>query len=334
MTNGSEDEDLKAEATARRTALIDAGLFVEDPTDTQGLVYPIPPNRDLMMLEVSYDTKETTGEKVRCAVCPTHTKHYRGFIGRLDNDSRALIGINCGESHFGKGVWAELSASLEARQNDAHYRARIGPARAQIEAVYPLMRDIKEAMNLWTKFRAELGNEHRLFARELEKAATKGGGKLTRDREVEVTVVDQAGRERREIQVQSELFGHIPFPEGFGRVNIERSVKQATEALKAANKILTAQSTTRELAEGFRILRDGRNAIRDAKSFYNGCKKNLSTKWWQTACDWSNFDRTDERLIIKNGLLLEQDKIGNMHPVKIPNLPNAPFDVVLNRWPR
>src|SRR3954464_9293020 len=150
------DDDFAAETTSRRDALIEAGLFIENPEQVPGLVYPIPPERSLKALVREYETKATLGRKVRCAACPTHTLHYRGFVSELDDGTPALVGIVCGERHFGEGIWAEMRAKLVREQDRAHYLARLGPALRQIELLHPLLREWKCALAAWGVFCSDL----------------------------------------------------------------------------------------------------------------------------------------------------------------------------------
>lgn len=89
--------DEAAELASKRDILIAAGLFIEDPEADEGLTFPVPAGVKVKELLTSYDTRATTGRKVRCAACRTKTPHYRGFRAELDNGGRANIGIDCGE---------------------------------------------------------------------------------------------------------------------------------------------------------------------------------------------------------------------------------------------
>lgn len=196
MRRDSSDDDLAAETTSRRDALIAAGLFIEDPEQIAGLVFPIPSERSLGTLVREYETNSTLGRKVWCAACPTHTLHYRGFVAELDNHAPALMGIDCGEAHFGKGVWAEMRAKLIREQDRAHYLARMAPALRQIELLHPLLRELKKAMGVWGRFCRDLEAILPDLNDDLFEAAERREGRLEREKYRQVTDATSRGFHR------------------------------------------------------------------------------------------------------------------------------------------
>lgn len=67
------DEAFAREVVSQRAAWLAAGLFIEDPEADSSLVFPVPQGVLIDRLLTSYDTKVTTGRKVRCAGCPSRT---------------------------------------------------------------------------------------------------------------------------------------------------------------------------------------------------------------------------------------------------------------------
>lgn len=335
MFRMANEEDLAAEEHTRRTVLVAANLFEQDPEMIDGLVYPVPADRRLSSLLRDYDTQRTTNRKVRCAVCPTHTKHYRGFVGQLDDDSLALIGIDCGEQRFGKGAWAEMSAKLKRAQDEAHYQARIEPARKQIAIVYPLLQQWRDALGEWLAFRAVFAQRHEDLFSELREAAVTNEGRLTRERMAWVTVVDEQGNPRKERQPQTETYGRIPYPEGFASRKGDRRLLDAGECLKKANRILADKRDLKSLAEAFRILRDGRKAIDDVEEFHQGWIRNASIEWWGKACDWYNSVGGPGRMRL-NGRRLIRANDGNpiVVPIPAPRNDESLFGKISAEWPR
>src|SRR3569832_713745 len=89
-------------------SLSDADLLARDtrsldPESLQGLLDRAPPPGDEMPeIESDYDTRETTGRKVRCAHCrATAANHNVGYVMRFSDGRRMLIGNVCATEHYG-----------------------------------------------------------------------------------------------------------------------------------------------------------------------------------------------------------------------------------------
>ncbi|HEX4739041.1 MAG TPA: hypothetical protein VH331_15925 [Allosphingosinicella sp.] len=333
MTDG-EDESL--EEQARRQVLVAANLFDEDPEQIAGLVFPIPAERTLAALLRDYDTQRTTNRKVRCAVCPTHTKHFRGFVGQLDDGSLALIGINCGEDRFGEGTWAEMSASLKRQQEEAYYRGRIEPARQQVEIVYPLLQEWATRLSRWRSFAESVRSRYSDFFGSLREAAVKRDGQLIREQMVFVTVVDEQGIPRQQRQPRVEVMGRIPFPAGFVAITIgDRRLTEARECVKNAYRALAPNADLRSLERAFRTLREGRKLIDEVEEFHQGWIRNSSLDWWSSACNWHNAAGSSRRLRV-HGRAIMMSNDGNPIKLVVPEASPSEslFEAIAAAWPR
>lgn len=330
------DEDLGAETTSRRDALIAAGLFIEDPEQIAGLIFPIPPERSLGNLVREYETKSTLGRKVRCAACKTHTLHYRGFVAELDDGAPALVGIDCGEAHFGKGIWAEMRAKLVREQDRAHYLARLGPALRQIELLHPLLCEWQGALAVWGAFRRDLAMTLPDLNDDLFEAAERREGRLEREKMRKVTVVDEQGRERVERRPETIAYGRIPHPEVFVGAPPGSRVGPAVAALKKAEPGLRDAGNVKAVAGAFAVLREGRRHIEEARALHDRWVRLSEMGWWRSAVEWANSHGGSGKYRIAGRTIVRAND-GSPLKVEVPE-PDPRvvplYDTIMAAWPR
>ena len=102
--NGSKDGTINSEpsfwGSLTDQQLLEKNFETIDPTELIGIVEELPKDQGLPILEFPYDTKLTTGLKVRCIHCK-YENYYKGFVFRYENGDRTLVGIDCGEKIYG-----------------------------------------------------------------------------------------------------------------------------------------------------------------------------------------------------------------------------------------
>jgi hypothetical protein len=125
--DGSE-HDLDGAAPSFWGSLTDQQLLEKDfdtidPTEVIGIVQELPRDRGLPTLEAQYDTKLTTGLKVRCVHCK-YENHYKGFAFRYESGAATLVGIDCGEKLYGVHFSKQQYEFNQARERAKNLRRR------------------------------------------------------------------------------------------------------------------------------------------------------------------------------------------------------------------
>lgn len=276
---------------ARRDALIAAGLFIEDPEQDQNLAFPVPPGVKIERLLTSYDTKTTTGRKVRCAGCPTHTKHYRGFRALLDNGQQANIGIDCGETHASPGAWEEMNANLSRRQRDAYNAARVAPTLQAIERAEPLLKAWHDRSKVAVAFMRQLEDAFPTLSAALAQAGKQDDGRLEFDRNRELNKQERRLRNGQRWEVVTVYCSTIPYPPSFERWFATSGIVGAFQGIKSAQKILSGDPTPSQVSDALQRLRVARKLLDDSAAIHDGLLANLDPVWWQGACRWANVEK-------------------------------------------
>jgi hypothetical protein len=127
---------------ARTEILVEAGLFVRDPSVFPGLSLQMDPSEGLdpAFIPKRYDTRHTTGEMVHCSICAQRQEHFDGAIVRLCGGAIGLVGNDCGKRHFfGEDGWTAISNRMQRAEDHAIFLARFGPAKERLEAIDDLL---------------------------------------------------------------------------------------------------------------------------------------------------------------------------------------------------
>ncbi len=207
--------EIQAEEDLKQQVLIDAGLFDTDPHDGRGLVFPLPSGAEISKIVRGYDSRNTSGEKVRCAACPQHQPHFRGFRVELVSGEHARIGVNCGEHHFGDGAWQTSLADYNRRVEHANFNARIKPTLAALEQIMPLVEEWHSRAKLLAKGVARFRSEMPELWGQLASVAKLRDGRLEREKRVKKQIVSRIGKEETRTHVETTTVGKIPFPGTF-----------------------------------------------------------------------------------------------------------------------
>ena len=278
--NSIADPAADDEVATRLTILRDAGLSVEDPEAIPNRHHPIPAGMEPVRLLQDYDTSRTTGRKVRCAACAHHQAHNRGFVAEMPDGRPALIGINCGERHFGDGEWGRMHADLRREQDDAYYEARVLPALNQIRASFDRAVIIKGFLK---KFEAEwqlLKSSLPDAFDKLHSACRTNEGYL--DRYVKRTVAAAArdGTLIQREQIDTVRFGKVPDPRVFLARSAVFDLDSAIGTLRTAKLKLEQSADTKARREAFTQLARGRSSAEEVVEQIRGYTRNTQLDWW------------------------------------------------------
>jgi len=328
--NGTDDLEA-SEAIVRQTAILAAGLSIDDPETIPGLVYPLPADAELATLVQDYDTQRSTGRKVRCSACSQHQFHYRGFVVELADGARALIGINCGEAHFGEGEWKGMHARLRQKQDMAYFEARIAPTLRQIEICYPTLVAWREAVGR-LEVRPLLQRVLPDFHRMIVAACRENEGHLHRYRYRRVVEQAANGTERLRKEVETIPYGTVPAPLAYLDGSLRKKLSDASEDLRVAKNLLLGDPDAISLKAAFKRLRNGLKEIEDAAEICRGHRRNLAGQWWHGACRMFT-DEAGEQITLNGRTLLL--KSYSTTKVRLPDEePPKLWNAALAAWPR
>ena len=282
---------LEAEELAQLSVLREAGLVEPSSDDGPGnLIFPMPAGANIESIIRSYDTRDSDGQaKVRCAVCPQHQAHHRGFRVLLDDGRQALIGINCGETQFGAGAWQSALADYERRVQHATYLARVAPALTAIDGILPLMLEWHRKAQKLGSWLSGLRRTYPNLTRRWTDVARRSEGRFERERGRTKTRINRFGREESYRDVEIVQVGKIPFPGMFLGQTPQTPLGLAKNHLESA-RFLLAKTDVRSLAQAYSQMRQARQAIVDAEDFHQGCLRNCDPSWLVKMCDWANKD--------------------------------------------
>lgn len=323
----SPNTAVEVEEELRRQVLAEAGL-VESLDDEEGLVFPLPPDAQIVRVLSGYDTRDTTNTKVRCSACPQHQLHNRGFRVEIEGGAQARIGIQCGEKHFGDGAWQAAVADYDRRVQHAHYLARVKPAIDAIEQIMPLVREWHQRTNLLAKwmpaFRAQ-----ELFS-VLAEEAKRSEGRLERERRRKRKRVNRQGREETYIDTEVIVVARIPYPGMFLGQSPTHPLNGAIKEIGCAVAIFENKSDAGSLAKAFPHLRRGRQYLNDAAEIHRGALQNLKPDWLPGLCEWANSEL--EATYTVRGSTIECD--GETFTLLAPEVIGTPsIDRINELWP-
>ncbi|TCP96359.1 hypothetical protein C8J46_10954 [Sphingomonas sp. PP-F2F-A104-K0414] len=324
------------EAFTRQRIIREAGLFVDDPESIPGRHHPIPAGIEPVRLLKDYDTSRTTGRKVRCSACAHQQPHNRGFVAEMPDGRPALIGINCGEKHFGDGAWQRMNADLRREQDDVYYAARVHPALQQIQTSYERAVGLKGAIRSfegqWKQMRQ---NVPELF-KKLDVACRRNEGALVRHVTRMVPSIGRDGRLTHREQVENVSFGAVPDPGAFIARSALHDLDAAIGTLRTAKLKLESSADTRPRRDAFAALARGKRLVEDVAAQMRGYVLNSSGEWWASAVRFCLAEGTMTRLNLTHRTLRGSNDGWTAFDVTIPRLsPSdlANVDALLGEWP-
>lgn len=269
--------------------LVDAGL-IEDLEGEDGLVFPLPSEAQIVRIVRGYDTRESSGLKVRCSACKQHQPHNRGFRVELDDGNQARVGFNCGEGHFGEGAWKAAVADFDRRAENAIYVARIGPTLTAIEQILPLIDEWHGRTNQFGKWIVKFRKNVPALFRRLGEESKLRDGRLEKQKKIKTSGVDRNGREIQKTSFEAVSIGRIPFPGMFLGESPNHGLNAAKKSLGLAVALLEHRRDTSSLNRAFAHVRDARQYLAEANDVHAKILLNLNSDWVPALCKWANRD--------------------------------------------
>lgn len=264
-------DDLLAEKTSRRDIYIQAGALLYDPSALPDLSARV--SREAVPVSgIPFDTKNTTGQKVDCALCGRKENHFRGFVVSFEDGCRAVIGRDCGERElFDQGAWKAMEAHSEQRMRQALHEARAAPAIDAIDKLSLLFDRCEASMKVLSVFLAEVSNA----LPELHDALTGQpgrGGELVR--------YDPARR----------VYATIPTLAPFKREKFGGALLRVRQGVQRAQKMLHQQAglSLVQQAEAFRLLRTCERLFQDLHADAKSGMVYLTHPFWKGVAKWAN----------------------------------------------
>lgn len=290
MSVDSELEKEAANEERKISGLLAAAGLVENVDSTAGLVYPLPPDSQFSHIVASYDSRTWGDEKVRCAVCPQHQKHFKGFRVALASGDHARIGIDCGEKRFGKDAWKAASADFDRRVEIAKIKARVEPTVDALMLVNPLIAEWHQRTNRLAKWLGDFRRELPALAARMRAVAKQREGRLEIERLVTREGVNKEGRWVKYKTAEAHLVGRIPYPAMFIGETPTKGLNGAKASLATAIELLKGNITGLALAKAFRSVQEARVHLIDADRAHAGAIVNLDPSWLPALCQWANRD--------------------------------------------
>ncbi|WP_138995693.1 hypothetical protein [Sphingomonas sp. PAMC 26621] len=254
--------DRDDEAITRQAIIREAGLSVDDPETIANRHHPIPAGMDPVRLLKDYDTSRTTGRKVRCSACAHQQQHNRGFVAEMPDGRPALIGINCGERHFGDGEWARMHVDLRREQDTVYYEARVLPALNQITAAYDRAVALKGAIKsyeaAWRGLKTSLPALFKLL-----ETACKNDGFMDRYVTRQIPTIGGDGKPTTKDQIDTVRFGKVPEPWAFGARSVVFDLDNAISTLRTSKLKFEGTADTKSRRAAFADLARGRRMVED-----------------------------------------------------------------------
>lgn len=328
-------EEVAAQDALTKVVLTRAGLFHSNPNSDVGLVFPLPQQAQISRIVLGYDSKRTTGEKVRCAACPQHQPHFRGFRVELVSGEHAQIGVNCGESHFGDGAWQVAVSDYDRRVEHANFVGRIEPALRTIERVMPLIEQWHHNTKRLAASFAEFQRSLPRLAGRLSEIAKEREGRFEREKRIRNKEVNRHGVEEVRVRVEVTTIGRIPFPGMFRGETPNHGLNGAKKAVKIAVALLTNKRDSVSLAKAFREMRQARQYLVEAAQIHRSALSNLDSGWIAALCDWASHDDNLEASYEAKGRSILHDEGGVDGSFEFPStaeIGQPPIDQIIENW--
>lgn len=315
-----------------------AGVVISDPETEPGLIAQVPVDAKIVG-GIGYNTKHTLGRKIPCRACPQRQPHYRGFLVELEDGSRGIVGIDCGERYFFEGgQWERMVAAHERRKEMVLYQERSAGTVEKLDAIIPLIRR-------WAEDAAEFDglihqlDEHFPDVVEQLAAVARQGGVLSRPVQVETPYRDRKGNEAiRKSWVQQNIAA-LPARWLFAGPSLSGELGRVHIALTdAAEKLRHGEQTLAVRAGAFADIRKANVRLRELHEAHAEALRFFEPKFVDVVAKWARSNRVGEgNLRFKRGRLQASDEDYLYGAVSIPErsaLPISPWPSVAPGWPR
>lgn len=130
--------------------LLDANFLAKSPSSLEHLLTDFPDSTELPEVEFAYDTKFSSGEKIRCVHCKFNN-HNKGFVLQFSNGDRVLVGRICGKKRYGADFEFVERSFNSAKERAAYLKRR----RRTLDSAAEFVQELAEmcAMPHFAKYR-------------------------------------------------------------------------------------------------------------------------------------------------------------------------------------
>lgn len=274
---------------ARTEILVQAGLFVRDPSAFPGLSLQMDPAEGLdpAFTPVGYDTRHTTGEMVHCSICAQHQQHFDGAIVRLRGGAIGLVGNDCGKRHFfGENGWTAIGNRMQRAAEQAVFLARFGPAKERLKAIDELLGQwsnrLGEMQLLRDRF--EAGLPHLFMA--VRKQAREGI--LYIDQPMEVPFRRANGQTGYRTEVRQIALCRVDARWFWERAVLDAEVDRCRDQQQKAAAFLHANAKSHNVAAVKKLLRECRRDLEAVSAKQSELKSLKSEAIIAKLADWGN----------------------------------------------
>lgn len=301
---------------ARTEILVQAGLFVRDPSAFPGLSLQMNPAEGLdpAFTPVGYDTRHTTGEMVHCSICAQRQEHFDGAIVQLRGGAIGLVGNDCGKRHFfGENGWTAIGNRMQRAAEQAIFLARFGPAKERLEAIDDVLRQWSNrlAETQLQRDRFEAGLPHLFMA--VRKQAREGILYIDQPMEVPFRRANGQTGYRTEIR-QLPLF-RVGAGWFWERTVLDAEVDRCRGQLQKAATFLHADAKSHNVAAVKKLLRECRRDLKAVAVKQSELKSLRSEANIAKLADWGNratggkdsYRASDKRIARFRGGLIKAD---------------------------
>ena len=320
MEKATAQHQIDSEYLPRRPTdeeLLATDFTVRNPYEIEGLVERVREGVVPVDIVYAYDWND----EVRCAFCPQHQKHKRGYVVRLPTGELAPIGNVCGSKHFG-GRWEEWEREHRFRSKRKYYLERVAPLSDAIVKALPLLKHWRMPLYHVEQFKHEMEKKASTLFDELRYAAVRQSGTLIvterrrdhaaedeRDRGLKPDHPNYGKPIYREV---SESVGQIAGHEFLG-ADLRHMLEDAQNKLLAAQQRLVAEHVpTSELQAAVRDVRDARALLKTVAELHRAFRRFLGTDNLTRIAKWArNAVPGIRRCNVKGDRLIYKDQWGS-----------------------
>ena len=267
---------------------IDAGLHVEDPTNTANLIHRIPEDVSLVKVVQSYDTKKTIKRKVSCAHCKHPENHYKGLVVQLSDNHLILIGHQCGKEVFGEDVWNRANNQLKKDQKKAWYEARLQPALKSIDELLHVAQEWKARAKKIGEFLEKIEKTFPALYNSISVAQSLHESKLQHEETKYIYVQDAHGQEKKVPKVESKIYCRIPANRLFlgetPAYYIDRCIKNLRTAKVIFEKLKLSEA---DIEDAFLLIQKARQEATQAEKVHTQSLKIFDVELWENIKTWA-----------------------------------------------
>lgn len=256
--------------------VVSTTFVTTQPESQEGLTPEIP----IGEIPISYINSYDADRDVRCAFCPSHTPHKRGFTALMEDGRIALCGNRCAIKYFGKDIANNLEKILkEQKRRDIDESIIRQMVEASSVVLARISRRILELERQATDACFAL---HELFAHSHFISAIDSQGNLTLHEEQQrwVQESDQYGRTRRVAISETKQLAHVRGAAAMrtGRSPVNRLARAHDQLSEFVSKAGRARHSDAEREDLIALRRNVLTSLQMGIDFLDNCARFFEPK--------------------------------------------------------